>query len=62
MELLSNNEIELVSGAREQDSTNFAAGVAMGAAAGFLMGGPPGAIAGAISVGMHALLIGRAFK
>lgn len=56
---LTFDQIDAVSGGGSFESvvTDAAAGALVGAAAGFLFGGPVGAIAGAISVGGHAALI-----
>ncbi|WP_363311655.1 Blp family class II bacteriocin [uncultured Brevundimonas sp.] len=56
---LNLEEIDAVNGGGRLDSimTDAAAGALVGAAAGFLFGGPVGAVAGALSVGGHAALI-----
>ncbi|ATC26685.1 hypothetical protein CVUC_10160 [Caulobacter vibrioides] len=56
---LSEQDIDEVSGAGKLTSVleDAAAGALVGAAAGFLWGGPVGAFAGALSLGGHAALI-----
>jgi len=57
MQELKAQEIDLVAGGDETDANRFAAAVMIGAAVGFLWGGPVGAVAGAVSAGGHAILI-----
>lgn len=57
MQVLTTQEMQEVHGATENDANSFAFGVFTGGLAGFMVGGPVGAVAGAISVGVHAALI-----
>jgi hypothetical protein len=56
MQTLSNIQLEQVGGGNECHVNTVAGAAVVGAGVGFLLGGPIGAAAGAISAGGHALI------
>lgn len=56
MKTLSNVQLDQVCGGNSCHVNSVAAAVSVGAAGGFLLGGPIGAAAGTISLGGHALI------
>lgn len=57
MQSLSNSDLEQLVGGNSCHVNTVSSAVMVGAAAGFLAGGPVGAAAGAASLGGHAFLI-----
>jgi fructose-specific phosphotransferase system IIC component len=56
MKTLTNIQLNQVGGGNACHVNTVAAGVVLGASVGFLLGGPIGAAAGAVSAGGHALV------
>ena len=61
MKELTQIEMEMIDGAHMGTTEGFAAGVTAGAAVAFLVGGPIGAFAVAISGGLHGAFFGHVF-